>query len=262
MPPDASPFRQAVSAYGRPPLCTFFLPPAYLTVVGDMDGETANAKEHSVRGNKSNDVVSKTWVKARGREVRVAISGGRSQPSTDAENGGAEGAVGHRGGDLGRAFGHPAADSSPPATHVVNFIEDNPDLVWSSSALRGPGRRSVSHLRHARGNDHDSGHDEATSAGESEAGRRNAKGKRRRSPEHDEGIAGEGARMKSKMRGGGDREGGTETAVAVDAEVADGERALEVAIAPLTSAAAVLPDVVGAGGFTEFIPLLETIIGR
>eukprot|EP00903_Cladosiphon_okamuranus_P009667 g9198.t1 len=235
---------------------------ASLGEVGDVDGEAAKAGESSIPGKKSKDVGSKARIKAGGRESRVAISGVGSQPLTHMENEEAEGAVSHRGGDHGRAFGHLAADSSPAATHVVNFIEDNPGLVWSSSALRGPWRRSVQHVQYVRGNDHDSGHDEATRARESEAVRRNARGKRRRSLEYDEEITGEGARMRSKRRGGGDRKGGPGTAVDLDAEAAAGERVLDRGTAPLTSAAAVLPDVVGAGGFAEFIPLLETIFGR
>lgn len=278
VPPDATPFRQAWSADGRRPLCTFFLPPAHLAGGGDRDGDgdgkTAKAGENGVPGNKSNDaavaqvgkVGRKARVKTAAREGEVATSGG-SQPSTYAGKGEvAEGAAGRRGGDLGRAFGHPAADSSPTATHVINFIEDNPDLAWRSSALRAPRRRSVQHPGHARGDDQDSEHGGATSASESEAGgRKSAKGKRQRNPEDEDGdeeSAGLFARMRSKWRGGGDKQGGTETAVAAGATVAAGERLLEEATAPVASAAAVLPDVVGAGGFAEFIPLLDTVFGR
>lgn len=263
------PFRQAGSAYGRPPLCTFFLPLARSAGGGeDGDKETAGAgKNHSVPADKnSNEALIgqtrggaiKSWVRAVGREYSGGVNG-----------------ADRREGGLGRAFGHPAADSSPAATHVVNFIEDNADLVWSSFALRGPderGQRDVQHPRRAEGSDREeSAHDKPPTAHESEAGRRSTKGKQRRSSADDdddgEENAGKGAaRMHSKRRGGEDRVGGTETAEAgapaVGVTVVEGERLLEQATAPLKPTAAVLPDIVGAGGFAEFIPLLDTVFGR
>ena len=276
-----APFRQAGSADGRRPLCTFFLPPTQLAGGGDgdedgdgdRDGETAKTEESSVSGKRSNDAAvgkiekadGKTRVKPGGRESGVAAGDG-SKPSTDTEREGAEDAADRRGGGPGRAFAYPPADSSPAATHVINYIEDNPDLAWRPSALRGPRRRSVQHLRHTRGNEHDPGHDDVASASESEASRtRSAKGKRRRNPEDEDGdeeSAGVWARMRSKRWGGGDKQVGTETAVVAGTAVAAGGRLLEEPRAPLTPAAAVLPDIVGAGGFAEFIPLLDTVFGR
>eukprot|EP00752_Nemacystus_decipiens_P001703 g1649.t1 len=270
VPPDSAPFRQAGSADCRPALCTFFLPPAHLASGGDGDGDMAKVGESPVPVDQSNvaadnpvgKVGGKTWFKASGGKNEVAGGGGGSQPSTDVENDDAGGAVDHRAGGLGRAFGHPAADSSPAATHVVNFIEDNPDLAWSNSALRDPKQGGgVQHLGHVREDDHDSGQDEVTSTSKPEASRRSAKETQRRNPEdegRDEGSAGFFSRMRSKRPGGGP----TEEAVAAGTEVAARERLLEDATAPLKSGAAALPDIVGAGGFAEFIPLCDTVFGR
>lgn len=278
-----APFRQAENAYGRPPLCTFFLPPARLAGGEDRNGETAVAGENTAPGNKSNnalhgqnkDFASKTRVAAGGREDRVVVNAS-SQQSIDAKNRRKAGdAADRRVGDLGRAFGHPAADSTPAATHVVNFIEDNPDLAWSSFALCGPhthGQRDVQHLTYT-GTEDDFANDNATNASKPEAGRRKNKGKRRRSSADvdDDEKSGKGAPVRSRRRSGEDRVGDTETAVAsvtaVGVGVAAGaapagERLLEEARAPLKSPSAMLPDVIGAGGFAELVPLLDLIFGR
>lgn len=131
----------------------------------------------------------------------------------------------------GRAFRHhPEADSSPCATLVTNWIEDNYDLVWSHFA-------SSQYCRQQRDGNRQCGEGSTTTI--HQAGGQDGNGKRRRS------RATEGTHSINSSNTGepvGKQEG-------ADASAA-------------SQAVAVLPNVVGAGGMAHFLPLLDATIGR
>jgi len=159
---------------------------------------------------------------------------GRNKPAAEGTRNGADAGdqLEYREEDVGRAFGHPAADRTPAATHVINFLEDNPALAWGSSEFGGPNGRGLGRGRLLQ---HDSG-----KAAEPEAGTEGSRG----------------------APAGNVPDGSSAAAAAAVAAKKPGESLPGEAAGPLKPVPAVLPDVVGAGGFAEFVPLLEAVIGR
>lgn len=123
-----------------------------------------------------------------------------------------------------RAYAHLATDDTPSATHVTNWIEDNPRMVWSSSSRR----QCVVSACKLRGAEFgaEMGVRMAGSAGGNDAGEK------------------DGDMANSTVEGRGD----------------GGQKAKEALSGVATTAE--LPNVVGAGGFADFVPLLGAIIGR
>lgn len=255
VPPDVVPFRRAELGYGRPPLCTFSLfsdaddgrsrgaegwesPPKSNKDDGrsrrsgsynaDSDNNNdSNNKMHSSSSSdnrkniNTNDKIgrkvdgSDSDAENQAKKNGPGLIGGGTGAAGDGERGSrsnseAAAAVdavgsssssssqrktddGSRNVNFARAFGHAAADLTPSATHVVNWIEDNPGVPWGF-CRPFPGLHRT-----------------------------------------------------------------TATATATEGTVQK-----EAAASPFRFATspAVLPDIVGAGGFAEFLPLLEAIIGR
>lgn len=135
------------------------------------------------------------------------------------------------GPERGRAFAHPEADLTPCATHVTNWIEDNPRIAW--------GRKPSFHLLEKHRQSHHSGtiREDAKKCGNVETAL-------------DKITRDEGKGIKA-MGGESGREGVKDAAaIEIAGQSLPGERV------------AILRDVVGAGGFAEFIPLLNATIGR
>lgn len=129
----------------------------------------------------------------------------------------------------GRAFDHhPEADGSPCATHVTNWIEDKHDLVWSHFASSQYFRHKERHQRRK---------DSTTARSEQEGSRKT------RGAGTTEGTR--GSSSTSEHTGGRGSE-----------DVQEGANAIP------SQATAVLPNVVGAGGLSDFMPLLDATIGR
>lgn len=131
--------------------------------------------------------------------------------------------------EKGRAFRHhPEADGSPCATHVTNWIEDNHGLVWSHFASSQYFRHKGRHQRRK---------DSTTAQSEREGSRRT------RDAGKTEGTLG------SESRG-------------EDAEGRGSEDVQEGADDTPSQTTAVLPNIIGAGGIANFMPLLDATIGR
>lgn len=129
----------------------------------------------------------------------------------------------------GRAFDHhPEADGSPCATHVTNWIEDNHALVWSHFASSQSFRHKGRHPRRKG----------STTAQLEQGGSKKTRGA---------GTTG-GARGSSSTSEHTGGRGSEDTQEGADATP--------------SQTTAVLPNVVGAGGLADFIPLLDATIGR
>lgn len=142
----------------------------------------------------------------------------------------------------GRAFAYPVVDSTPCASHVTNWIEDNPRLAWGVSH----GRR-----RHRQ-------HQFNTSATIAAVGTSEGKVNHRTTGDAAKtagGNTGAGRPTEGGERGRGDVENLQDTVAAAAAASTTKELSDE-------GMSFALPDVVGAGGFAEFLPLLDATIGR
>ncbi|CAM9209978.1 unnamed protein product, partial [Ectocarpus sp. 13 AM-2016] len=292
VPPDLAPFRRAGRADGLPPLCTFSCrlaegegPDAG---VGNLSG---SEKKKAKKGNR-NDAINSSQQPVE-RDVRDA-QGDRNQTldetdgrQTDERR---EAARDRNQRCVGRAFAHPAADVTPSATHVINWIEDNPVVAWGDVAVSAALRRN----RHQRERDtassqnrqcHSASSGEKTSSNTrksaikgTKAHRRDTPHKREVKPGYDDvggegtgesGVRETGARTPTRSTKRDESQGaeisseeGVEPAEAPAASTNESGSSVGALAAAPTPRPAVLPDIVGAGGFTEFIPLLEIIIGR
>lgn len=143
----------------------------------------------------------------------------------------------------GRAFAYPIVDSTPCASHVTNWIEDNPRLAWDTSH---------SHRRHWQ-------HQFSTSAPIPAVG--TSEGKVNDHTTGDAGKAAGGKPGAGRPTEGGDRgrrdAENLEGAVTAAAAAVSARKELSEEDMPFA-----LPDVVGAGGFAELLPLLDATIGR
>ncbi|CAM9947482.1 unnamed protein product, partial [Ectocarpus fasciculatus] len=294
VPPDLAPFRRAGSADGLPPLCTFSCRPAEGEGQDAGVGNLSGSEKNTAKNGQRNDAINGSH-QAVERYVRDTQDD-RNQTFNETV-GGQTDECGEAARDrnqryVGRAFAHPAADVTPSATHVVNWIEDNPVVacgdVAVSAALRrnhhqreGDTASSQKRQRHPvfpGENTSSSTRKSAVKETEADANRRDAYHKRKRKPGYDD-VGGDGTgdsggeeaedRMSTRSterdaKNGGDAssEKGLEHTEAPVASTDEHGSSVGPPVAESTPAAAVLPDIVGAGGFTEFIPLLETIIGR
>lgn len=133
----------------------------------------------------------------------------------------------------GRALAHPAADDTPCATHVINWIEDNFMLGGGKSCQGGNKGQPNNSITAAM-----------VAGGETLEAK-------------DRGMGDNGSSTgKDSWSGGvegGNGDGGATPSLAAAATVG------AVSLEPV---AATLPNVVGAGGFSEFIPLIDATIGR
>lgn len=140
----------------------------------------------------------------------------------------------------GRAFAYPIVDSTPCASHVTNWIEDNPRLAWGASH---------GHRRHWQHQFSTSAPITAVGTSEGKVNGHTTEGAAKTAG----GKPGAGRPTEGGNRGRGDIENLEETATAaVSATKELSEEDMPFA----------LPDVVGAGGFAELLPLLDATIGR
>lgn len=283
VPPDVAPFRRAGKADRRRPLCTFF----FSTFPSSLSPDTSF------------------------EEMLASI-----QDEADTAKHGIRREQDER---FGRAFALPAADATPSATAVTNWVEDNPKLAWGGPLVlcfpffaspqknNDTGRHRL--RRPSRDDSGEEGDSTAPAHGKEKAEdnsgeRKSANGNTERQPELDGDAdvadsAGDhvdtsdtndgdtkGSRRSSTDLGGcSSSADGTARRGAADRTVAfsfAAEFGGSLAVHPATvevaeqdggplayasgglerSAACFLPDFVGAGGFSEFVPLLEAVFGR
>lgn len=294
VPPDLAPFRRAGRADGLPPLCVFSCRPAEGEGPDAGVGNLSGSEKNKAKNGNINDAINGSQQPVE-RNVRDAQDD-RNQTLDETDGGQTderrEAARDRNQRYVGRAFAHPAADVTPSATHVINWIEDNPVVAWGDVAVSAAVRRN----RHQRERDtassenrrrHSASSGENTSSNtrkgavketEADAHRRDAPHKRERKPGYDD-VGGDGTGESGGKEAGDrtptrstkrDENKGVEISSREGLEPAEAPAVLTnesgssvgaLAAAP-TPPPAVLPDIVGAGGFTEFIPLLEIIIGR
>ncbi|CAM9305243.1 unnamed protein product [Hapterophycus canaliculatus] len=263
VPPDVAPFRRASRADRRPPLCTFF----YTSVPGSVSSKMSL------------------------KEILAYI-----QDTSDAAD---HGNRNEQDGRFGRAFAQPTADATPSATAVVNWVEDNPRLAWGSPLalcfpfIASQQTRCDSSRHRSRHLSQDGfgaeGKSAAAVAGEGKGdnlpgGKESADGETERDPveagdaavdasagDHDDAADKTSGRKRDSYqsdRGPGNLSSsggaGSEAVQAATTAATEPEEASyeEASGGPAQIAASFLPDIVGAGGFSEFVPLLEAIIGR
>ncbi|CAM9137505.1 unnamed protein product [Ectocarpus sp. 6 AP-2014] len=294
VPPDLAPFRRAGRADGLSPLCTFSCRPAEGEGPDAGVGNLSGSEKKKAKNGNRNDAINGSQQPVE-RNVRDAQDD-RNQTLDETDGGQTderrEAARDRNQRYVGRAFAHPAADVTPSATHVINWIEDNPVVAWGDAVVSAALRRN----RHQRERDTASSESrrhfsassgEKTSSNtrkgavketEADARRRDAPHKRERKPGFDDvggDVTGEsggkeaGDRTPTRSTKRDENKGvdvssgeGLESAEAPAASTNESRSSVGALAAGPTPAPAVLPDIVGAGGFTEFIPLLEIIIGR
>lgn len=289
VPPDLAPFRRAGSADGLPPLCTFSCRPAedegQDAAVDDLSGSEKNKAKNGQRKDAING--SQQAVERYARDTQDDRKQTFDETDGRQRDERGEAAWDRNRRYVGRAFAHPAADVTPSATHVVNWIEDNPVVAWGdvavSTALRRNHHQGEETASSQNRQHHPTYPGEKTSSNprkgavketEADADRRDASRKLERKPGYDD-VGGDGtgerggeetedkapARSTERDANNGVEISSEEGLRPAESTNENGSSVGAPAAAP-TPAAAVLPDIVGAGGFTEFFPLLETIIGR
>lgn len=193
----------------------------------------------------------------------------------------------------GRAFAYPAADATPCATHVTNWIEDHPRIAWGNADAciassppvphphtahhrhhkRGDHREPHPHRRQDRHNGCHALHDSKSSARTATETSTIDQPIIANSYQSDDTKGTVGRVVKDEATGeeilSGERDGcaskcptveTTASATMLAPTPSEGGRSGEEGAKHERTP--VLPNVAGAGGFSEFLPLLDAVIGR